>query len=50
MECVFDENELEYMSCERPMCNHTECDKHEEYLTPEEEFERDFFNIVQKGE
>ena len=33
MECVFDENEREYHSCERPMCNHTECDKHEEYQT-----------------
>jgi hypothetical protein len=31
MSCVFDENELEYMSCERPVCNHTECDEHEEY-------------------
>lgn len=35
MECVFDENEVEYHSCERPMCNHTECDKHEEYQTCE---------------
>jgi hypothetical protein len=32
MECVFDENEVEYHSCERPMCNHTECEKHEEHV------------------
>lgn len=31
MKCVFDENEVEYHSCERPMCNHTKCDKHEEF-------------------
>lgn len=31
MNCVFDENEKEYHSCARPVCGHTECDKHEEY-------------------
>jgi hypothetical protein len=29
--CKFDENEVEYKSCERPVCNHTECPEHEEF-------------------
>ena len=29
--CKFDENEVEYRSCQRPQCSHVECVDHEEY-------------------
>ncbi len=37
MEFMFDENEIEYKSCERPMCNYTECPEHEEYMSMAED-------------